>query len=183
MPDLLAEKINELRATGVHLFELIDGLKNNDLGVCRTPSAVGSTKSREYSDFALAHVARKIIANRRSRSEQLPAELFSEPAWDILLDLFIARMEQQQISISSACLASPVPTTTALRWLEVIQNLGLVERYPSPDDKRVTYVQLSSSGHSALRRYLSEVCEQAATAATSHVIEGSSNDTKLIANG
>jgi hypothetical protein len=46
------------------------------------------------------------------------AYLFADPAWDILIDLFIASEEDQRISVSSACIGSAVPTTTALRYIK-----------------------------------------------------------------
>ena len=42
--------------------------------------------------------------------------LFADPAWDIMLDLFAARIEGKDITVSSAGIAACVPPTTALRW-------------------------------------------------------------------
>jgi len=161
MSEPLAHKIEDLRAIGARLFELLNEVASDAGLALSTP--------RRHSDFSLAEVAQGILKQRRVRSEHLPLELFSEPAWDILLDLFIAVVEQQQISVSSACLATVVPATTALRWLDILQHQGLVERYPSADDKRVTFVRLTNAGRNVLRGYLSAVCSQPATtrAATS----------------
>jgi hypothetical protein len=41
-------------------------------------------------------------------------DLFADPGWDILLDLYAARQEGKQVSVSSLCIAAAVPPTTAL---------------------------------------------------------------------
>lgn len=57
---------------------------------------------------------RKIIRARRARDDVFGKDLFADPAWDILLDLAIARAENKQVSVTSLCIASGVPATTAL---------------------------------------------------------------------
>ena len=136
-----------------------------------------------HSDFALAQDARKVLVIRRERLKHLPPELFSEPAWDILLDLFVSQMQQKDISVSSACLSSHVPQTTALRWLDVLTNLGLVERYASPDDKRVCFVRLTSAGRHAMRCHLSTERNLRSSTQAAGVLDLADPETKLIVNG
>jgi hypothetical protein len=71
------------------------------------------------------------------------ARLFAEPSWDILLDLFIAGLAGREVSVSSACLASPAPATTALRHIGQLVDSGLVARRRSQHDARVTYLELT----------------------------------------
>jgi len=70
-------------------------------------------------------------------------DLFSDPCWDILLDLFIAHRRNQDISVTSACLAAQVPATTALRWMTVLEKLGLIERQKDTADSRRRFVRLT----------------------------------------
>ena len=49
-----------------------------------------STRGSDLSDEALATVAQRIYRARARRAHYLPPDLFGEPAWDILLDLFVA---------------------------------------------------------------------------------------------
>lgn len=93
---------------------------------------------------------------RQRRIRHLPKDLFGEPAWDMLLDLFITALQHRQISVSSACLASGVPSTTALRWLGQLERIGLVERNASPYDQRVVWVKLTNQGLQALTEYYSK---------------------------
>ena len=82
---------------------------------------------------------------RRARDEVFPG-FFAEASWDMLLDLYEQRRRGRPVTISSACLASAVPPTTALRHLDVLADAGLVERRRCPHDARSTYVELSAKG-------------------------------------
>jgi DNA-binding MarR family transcriptional regulator len=98
-----------------------------------------------------------LIRARRNRSRYLPPELFADPAWDILLDLLRAELADEQISVSSVCIAADLPPTTGLRWLKALEQQGLVVRECDPLDARRTFVALSRDTSNALRRYLLEV--------------------------
>ena len=100
-----------------------------------------------------------LIRARRHRARYLPAELFAEPAWDILLDLFRAELAQERIAVSSACVAADVPPTTGLRWLKALVHQGLVIRQCDMRDARRNFVVLSPDASQALRRYFREVVE------------------------
>ncbi|WP_156839397.1 MarR family transcriptional regulator [Novosphingobium aquimarinum] len=61
-------------------------------------------------------LARQAYADRRRRPKIFANEdLFGEPAWDILLDLFIAEKERRRVSVTSACIGSAVPSTKVSR--------------------------------------------------------------------
>ena len=47
---------------------------------------------------------------------RVDAELFGDPAWDMLLDLTAARAEHTRVSVTSLCIASAVPPTGAPGW-------------------------------------------------------------------
>jgi DNA-binding MarR family transcriptional regulator len=79
--------------------------------------------------------------------------LFADPAWDILLALYAAKIGQRKLSVTSACAAAGVPQTTALRWLTSLENKGFVIRSADPLDGRRFFVELSSSSKSSLDAY------------------------------
>ncbi|MEQ5786722.1 winged helix-turn-helix transcriptional regulator [Erythrobacter sp. NFXS35] len=80
-------------------------------------------------------------------------ELFGEPAWDILLDLFIAHGEDKPVSVSSACIGSAAPATTGLRWLGVLAEEGLIVRENDAQDNRRVLVRLTRAGVTAMERF------------------------------
>ncbi len=101
-----------------------------------------------------AQMARATYAKRRKRASIFgDPELFGEPGWDILLDLYIAQAEQKPVSVSSACIGSASPPTTGLRWLGVLADQGLVERQHDPDDQRRVLVRLTKKGLGAMDEY------------------------------
>ncbi len=89
---------------------------------------------------------------RRRREQLFGAHLFSDPAWDMLLDLYVAQQTGRNVSVSSACLASGVPLTTALRWLRRLEHEGLVARDADQTDARRTHVRLTDRAVSRLHR-------------------------------
>lgn len=113
--------------------------------------ALGHSVERSH----LLQLARQIYALRREREAIFgKAELFGEPAWDILLDLYVAHVERKSVSVSSACIGSASPPTTGLRWLGILAEEGFVIREADPQDQRRVLVRLSDKGLAAMDRYL-----------------------------
>ncbi|WP_066798365.1 winged helix DNA-binding protein [Sphingomonas soli] len=97
---------------------------------------------------------RALIRSRRLRGQFFPADLFADPAWDMLLDLFAATLEKRRVSVSSLCIAAAVPPTTALRWIGTMHENGLFERQADPSDRRRAYIALSAKGLEGMRSYV-----------------------------
>lgn len=104
-----------------------------------------------------AEAIRAVIRARRLRGNYLSNELFADPAWDMLLDLFHAELAQLRVSVSSVCIAAAVPATTALRWLKILTDRGLVYRRADPYDGRRVYVELSPQTSLAMQSYFAEI--------------------------
>lgn len=105
---------------------------------------------------ALAAVAENEYRSRRLREEVLGNDLFGEPAWDMLLDLYINHARKRRVPVTSLCQASSRPITTALRWITELQTRGLVSRCDSSQDNRVSYVELTALGLRLVGSYLQE---------------------------
>lgn len=101
-----------------------------------------------------AGMVRAIIRARRLREQFFGPDLFADPAWDILLDLFAARLEAQRVAVSSLCIAAAVPATTALRWIKTLTDSGLLVRAADPQDGRRVYIELSPATAEGLEAYL-----------------------------
>ncbi|HTI31869.1 MAG TPA: MarR family transcriptional regulator [Sphingomonas sp.] len=110
------------------------------------------------TDVAGANVTaaevRAIIRLRRMRDRFFPAELFADPAWDMLLDLAAARIERVRVAVSSLCIAAAVPPTTALRWIKAMTDKGLLRRVADPHDARRIFIQLSDDAAAAMEKFL-----------------------------
>ena len=82
----------------------------------------------------------------------------------MLLDLTAARAERKPVSVTSLCIASGVPASTALRWIKHMVEMGLFERKEDLADKRRAFIGLSKAGVQAMVRYFAEVRPQATAA-------------------
>jgi len=86
---------------------------------------------------------RAILRRRALRARRFGSGLFTNPAWDMMLDLLAAHLDGKDMSVSSLCVGSNAAPTTALRWIQRLEGHGLVARSPDPDDHRRVFVRLS----------------------------------------
>ena len=125
----------------------------------RTPSRDFTAMPRSFVpeertlDRQRAKAVRRMLRQRRMREQYFPADLFADPAWDMLLDLYAARLERQPVSVSSLCIAAAVPATTALRWIKTMTDAGLFVRGDDPQDGRRIFIALAEGAYDALARY------------------------------
>ena len=97
---------------------------------------------------------RSLIKARGRRGKFFKASLFSDPAWDILLELFAAELEGRKVSITTVGLTAHIPPTTALRWIGALEQEGLLRRANDPLDRRRSFVSLSDDGSRAMALYM-----------------------------
>ena len=100
---------------------------------------------------------RAMIRARRLRDQYFSGELFADPAWDMLLDLLLARLERRTVAVSSLCIAAAVPPTTALRWIKRLTEEGIFVRTADPRDGRRVFIDLSDEAAEGMGAYLSAV--------------------------
>lgn len=67
----------------------------------------------------------------------IPTDDFTDPAWDILIDLFKTEMLGSLVGTTSACLAAHGPHTTALRYVSQLKDEGMIERHKPAHDGRL----------------------------------------------
>ena len=158
------KQIRQLRANAAQLMKLADELEADldeperaDDGLMFGSPRLSPALEREL----LIDRVELEYSNRRRRRNFIAADLLGEPAWDILLDLFAARLKDQPISVTSACIAADVPSTTSLRWLRQLECVGLVERVDNPHDQRSSWVSLTDSGYRAIKDYFDSAFSQA----------------------
>lgn len=96
----------------------------------------------------------QILTRRRLRQEHFGDDMYGEPAFDLLLDLFIQEIDGQNAYTTSLAVASGAPLTTALRQIAMLVDRGYVQRAPDPVDRRRVMVQLTQKGSTAMWRYL-----------------------------
>lgn len=103
-----------------------------------------------------AEAVRSLLRARLKRKRYFTADLFADPAWDMLLELYASQLEQRRVTVGRLCVASKVPQTTALRWIAVLVRENLIEKRCDHLDARRIYVTLSLRGSSAMAAYFTE---------------------------
>lgn len=104
---------------------------------------------------------RRVIDARAARRRFFDGDLFADPAWDILLELYALGCEQRRMSVSKLSIVAAIPATTTLRWLDKLQAESLIERESDPLDARRVWVKLSDYGLAAMTAYLEELAHGA----------------------
>ena len=75
----------------------------------------------------------------------------------MLLDLAAARAEHKRVSVTSVCIASGVPPTTALRWIGQLTEAGLLQRIEDDTDRRRAFITLTDRAADAMARFFAEL--------------------------
>ena len=121
---------------------------------------------REPVKARIRQTVATIISWRRLRTSFFPADLFSDPAWDMLLDLLIARLDDRPLQISYVGIEAGVPSSTSLRWVKDLRARGFVHRWQDPADRRRELVELSDQGLQAFASYVDQIAGQYETLGT-----------------
>lgn len=106
--------------------------------------------------LALIEVAQEHLRERKLRDDVF-GQIFGEPGWDILLDLFLSQERDRRVTVSDVCVATRVPATTALRWLHLLEQSGLVSRARDQRDGRRIFVSLSEKGRALMLDWVGRV--------------------------
>lgn len=124
----------------------------------------------------LPRLQRPVLANfitrlrklRMLRNEIVGAPLFRDPAWDMLLELFVAHEREEEITITSLCYASGVPLSTGTRQFQRLEEHGLVSREGDREDTRRCIARPTAKALRSVAKiadlYLEETASLAATA-------------------
>lgn len=147
-----AERLRLLNEEIARLAEVLTQLTADPPIGVRAPTSGyrGETVTEPEPD---SRTVRATIRARRLRDQHFAPELFADPAWDMLLDLYAARLEGRRVSVSSLCIAAAVPPTTALRWIGTMHDAELFGREPDPTDKRRAHITLTERAATAMRGY------------------------------
>jgi DNA-binding MarR family transcriptional regulator len=84
------------------------------------------------------------------------AGMFGEPAWELLLNLYVMDIDGPRLTIGALIETAECPQTTALRWLHYLQDQGLIVKQEHPGDARTAFVRLTDKARLALDQYLSK---------------------------
>lgn len=120
------------------------------------PGSIRSLEGVGPDEPALLARAREQLrlVDRRQRLFGDAGRLFADPAWHMLLDLFVNGATDARMPVSSGAIAARVPTSTAMRYIALLERRSLVVRRANPDDRRSALLSLTPTGADLIRRVL-----------------------------
>ena len=104
---------------------------------------------------ALDH-ARSLFRQRRTRDALFSAGLFGEPAWDLLLTLYIARCEGRCLSMPSLSRSLDLPLADARERVGALEASRLIQEARPADVPEVPLVCISDTGFHTVTTILLE---------------------------
>lgn len=138
----------------IEIIERLEDIQSRILKI-EKPSAHENSEEVEYSeDIKFYKWLKAEYANRLFRQNAFEQEyLTGEPCWDALLDLCIAEIEGHRVSVTSLCIASGVPVSTALRWFSLLERDDMIERQADPRDKRRIFIRITKRAFENMFEY------------------------------
>lgn len=103
---------------------------------------------------------RDLLRREMKRREIGGGELFGDPTWAMLLDLLLAKIEGRRVSVSSACIASGAPMSTALRLVRRLVDESVLCRLPDEQDRRRHFLAINPKFEHPLVEYLMDQLRQ-----------------------
>jgi DNA-binding MarR family transcriptional regulator len=97
------------------------------------------------------------ISARRLRGQLFRADLFSDPGWNLLLELYGAEVEQYRICATDLYARADVPPTTGIRWIAILENCGFVVRREDPLDARRRFISLTPKTSLIMQDYFDRI--------------------------
>ncbi|XJJ70730.1 response regulator [Novosphingobium sp. BL-8A] len=157
----LLGKISDLSHELRSLAQLLDEPSARGSGVDAGEGPIGPAQAtvrieRSHEPGELAVYIRDILRKEAKRREIGGGELFGDPAWEMLLDLLLAKIEGRLVAVSSACIASGAPMSTALRLVRRLVAEGVLCRLPDEHDRRRHFLAINPKFEQPLTSYLSE---------------------------
>jgi DNA-binding response OmpR family regulator len=124
-------------------------LSRSGTALAALPNRRAATTKRELpADLQVLQWLRDLD---EQRSKALDGIVKTDATWNMLAELLRARITKRRISVTSLCLASRGPVTSALRRVEQLLQDGLITYALDPKDRRRKYVELTSEGASRMQ--------------------------------
>lgn len=140
--------------------------KLNDFEFDVSPSALRTVRSlaeaaesRTVTERQLVEGARQLLQARIKMAKLVPKGLFRDPAWDMMLELFISGEEGGILFVKQLMIASGESSGAAMRRIDRLENAGFIVRIPDPLDHRRVIVRLTDRARTAMIAMLQHIFE------------------------
>ena len=121
------------------------------------PEAQSTPKKEVRAELRLLRLLDDLDA---ARMEAFPKVIETDPTWNMLNELLRAKLQGHRISVTSLCLSSRTPVTTALRRLERLVELEYAQPGLDAKDRRRKYIELAPKGQAQMMALLQRVARE-----------------------
>ncbi len=134
---------------------MTDGI-NDRIRRIRDELAILESMVREENEKRISPVdiGAIIRAAREGIGGFFGGDLFADPAFDMLLFVFLEEEAGRSVETSACYRASGVPRTTAVRWINMLVSMGMFQSTPHPTDRRLGLLSLSDEARVSVRQWL-----------------------------
>jgi len=132
--------------------ELIDAIRR---AFARMPPEKGA--ARQVSKLEAADI---LLMEGKKRASIFGQDLFGDPAWNMMVDLYASTLRGRTVSVKDLCIASGSPNTTALRHLNLLYEAGLIDRVRDEADNRRVLLKPTETGMRAMEQYSDSVTRE-----------------------
>lgn len=128
-----------------------------DARPARAPFVLRARPAKPGANAASKENARATIRRRLLRRQLLGApDLFGEPAWDMILDLFVHEDDRKPMAMSSICVSAGIPFSSAMRLAQKLCDADILQRVPDTFDGRRINLRIAPDVVHRLRAYFAE---------------------------
>lgn len=128
---------------------------NDKAAECDPYLSVESRADWSIQETLAVLAARQEYGQRRERDKIFEDSLFADPAWDMLLDLFVMASEGKAVSVSRACDIAGVPLPTMHKQVAHLEQKGLIRRIPHSTYAECFYLELTDKAYQNMLHYFS----------------------------
>lgn len=111
-------------------------------------------RSETEARISAADVGRIVRSAREGVGRFFDPNMFADPAFDMLLFVFLEEEAGRPVETSACYRASGVPRTTAVRWINMMVASGMFISAPHPTDRRLALLSLSEDTRTRVRQWL-----------------------------
>jgi DNA-binding MarR family transcriptional regulator len=139
------------------IYQIIDQMTDIQKNIGQIASQIGYEVQHKLSDDELddylIEMLGKYFDNKRLRYIIVSQDLFSDPYWDILVELFHARLRCKDITVSAIATAGNMPQTTGLRYIDSLLAMEYIYREKDDWDGRKVFIRISDKAFLLMKEY------------------------------
>jgi DNA-binding MarR family transcriptional regulator len=126
----------------------------NEIAEC---AAIIFSETKQSSAQELVTQSKMLISVVKRRDEAFDdRELFYQPCWEMLLQIFSSHLLSEVISVSKICEDSYLPISTARRWLQILEHKGYITMVDRDAEPLSAGIQLTDRAISVLSSVITE---------------------------